>query len=164
MSNITGVFNRQADANKTLMDLLDKGFSKHNISIVVSDEDKHIRSSFFREGLTIWQGGVAGALSGGMAGILIAILTIAGTIRIPHFELFLKGHTGAILSCAGMGLLAGGLIGLLIIAVFSVDASARYKEDIKAGKTVMAVHTTDEDAERTARRILLGNDAILNVA
>jgi uncharacterized membrane protein len=164
MSHIAGVFKSQYDANQTLSQLLEEGFNKDNISLIMSDATKGKIFAEVPESTSVAQGSTAGALWGGAIGVLIAGLTAVGSITVPGVGLLVAGPIVAILSGAGVGAAVGGVSGALISYGFSVDEANRYEEEIRLGKAVVVVHTTDEDASKVARRILREHDAILKVA
>ncbi len=165
MTNIAGVFDSKTEANNAISKLLDAGFNKEDLSLIVSDNARH---SIFSapsddEGKKTAEGGLTGALFGGALGALIAGLTLVGVVVVPGSGLLVAGPLVAALSGAGAGAIAGGISGALISAGFAVDEAKRYEEEIKHGKAVIVVHTTDEMAE-AARVVLTGENATIKAA
>lgn len=148
MTNIAGVFDSAAEADNAVSKLLQAGFNKDDLSLIVSDHARHtiFASPTDDEGSRTTNGGVAGALIGGALGALIAGLTLVGGVVVPGSTLLVVGPLVAALSGAGVGAIAGGISGALIGAGFAVDEAKRYEEEIKHGKAVIVVHTTDEMA------------------
>ena len=82
MTNVAGVFDSKKEANTAVSKLLDTGFSKENMSLIVSDNANHAIFSAPSDDETARtiEGGAAGALIGGVLGALIAGLTLVGVI------------------------------------------------------------------------------------
>ena len=162
MTNVAGVFDSTTEANAAVSTLLDSGFKKENISLIVSDNARHIifSSPTDDESTRATKGGAAGALFGGALGALVASLTLVGVIVVPGSGLLVAGPLVAILSGAGVGAAAGGLSGALISAGFAVDEAKRYEEEVKHGKAVIVVHTTEKRAASARVALRSGNATI----
>jgi hypothetical protein len=156
MVNVAGVFDSEKEANAAVSTLLDSGFKKEDLSLIVSDHVKHtvFASPTDDEGSRTTQGGATGALIGGALGALVAGLTLVGVVVVPGAGLLVAGPLVAVLTGAGAGAAAGGLSGALISAGFAADEAKRYEEEVRHGKAVIVVHTTKEmaPAARTALR------------
>ena len=156
MKNIAGVFDSKKEADAAVSTLLDTGFSKEHMSLIVSDNAHHaiFSAPADDEAKRIIEGGAAGALIGGALGALGAGLTLVGVVVVPGSGLLAVGPLTAALSGAGAGAIAGGLSGALISAGFAVDEAKHYEEAIRHGKAVIIVHATDEmvPAARVALR------------
>lgn len=156
MANIAGIFDSKKEADAAVTKLLDTGFNKENLSLIVSDNARHtlFPAPTDDESKRTIEGGAAGALLGGALGALIAGLTLVGVVVVPGGGLLAVGPLVAALSGAGAGAAVGGLSGALISAGFAVDEAKRYEEEIRHGKAVIVVHTTDEmvPAARVALR------------
>jgi uncharacterized membrane protein len=154
MKNIAGVFDSKKEADAAISKLLDTGFNKEHMSLIVSDNAHHaiFSSPTDDEAKRTIEGGAAGALLGGALGALVAGLTLVGIVVMPGSGLLAAGPIMAVLSGAGAGAIAGGLSGALISAGFAVDEAKHYEEVIRHGKAVIIVHATDEmaPAARTA--------------
>jgi hypothetical protein len=156
MKNIAGVFDSKKEADAAVSKLLDTGFSKEHMSLIVSDNEHHtiFPAPADDEAVRTVEGAAAGALIGGALGALIAGLTLVGIVVVPGSGLLAVGPIFAALSGAGAGAIAGGLSGALISAGFAVDEAKHYEEEIRHGKAVIIVHATDEmvPAARVALR------------
>lgn len=156
MKNIAGVFDSKKEADAAVSTLLDTGFSKEHMSLIVSDNAHHaiFSAPSDDESKRTIEGGAAGALIGGAIGALVAGLTLVGTIALPGSGLLAVGPIMAAFTGAGAGAIAGGLSGALISAGFAVDEAKHYEEAIRHGKAVIIVHATDEmvPAARVALR------------
>ena len=165
MTNIAGIFDSKIEADAAVSKLLDTGFNKEDMSLIVSDHVRHIifASPTDDESARTAKGGTAGALFGGALGALIAGLTLVGVIVVPGSGLLVAGPLAAIFVGIGAGAAAGGLSGALISAGFAVDEAKRYEEEIRHGKAVIVVHTTDEMAA-AARSVLHSSNATIKAA
>lgn len=162
MTNVAGVFDSRKEADAAVSKLLDTGFNKENLSLIVSDHARHaiFSSPTDDESSRATEGGVAGALIGGALGALIAGLTLVGVIVVPGSGLLVVGPLVAALSGAGAGVIAGGVSGALIAGGFAVDEAKRYEEEIRHGKAVIVVHTTDEMAPAARVALRSGNATV----
>jgi len=165
MKHIAGVFDSKREADAAVSNLLDTGFSKENMSLIVSDNAHHaiFSAPSDDEAKRTIEGGAAGALIGGAIGALVAGLTLVGTIALPGAGLLAVGPIMAALTGAGAGAIAGGLSGALISAGFAVDEAKRYEEAIRHGKAVIIIHASDEMAP-AARLALRSSQGTVNAA
>ena len=165
MTNVAGVFDSKTEADAAVSKLLDTGFNKENLSLIVSDNARHaiFSSPADNESIRTIEGGAAGALLGGVLGALIAGLTIVGVVVVPGSGLLAVGPLVSALTGAGAGAAVGGLSGALISAGFAVDEAKRYEEEIRHGKAVIVVHTTNEMAA-AARVALRSSNATVKAA
>jgi len=165
MKTVAGIFDNKMVADKAVAELLDAGFTKDNISLIMSEETK---KKFFRstddEANRTAKGATAGAAMGVALGALIAGLTAAGTIVTSGGALLLTGPMVAILSGAGAGGVAGGLVGALVRAGFAADEAGRFEEEIKRGKAVVVVHAESEEKASRAKVALQHSGAMLKAA
>ncbi len=161
MTNVAGIFDSETAANRAVSQLLDAGFKKEDISLIVSDRARHaiFSAPTDDESTRATKGGAAGALFGGAIGVLVAGLTTVGVLAVPGSGLLFAGPIISVLAGAGAGAAVGGLSGALISAGFAVDEAKQYEEEIKRGKAVVIVHTTDDRAAR-ARVALSGSDTL----
>ena len=162
MTNIAGVFDSKKEADAAVAKLLDTGFKKENLSLIVSDNARHtiFASPTDDESTRTEKGGAAGAVIGGALGALIAGLTLVGVVMVPGSGILIAGPLFSTLSGAGAGALVGGLSGALISAGFAVDEAKRYEEEIRHGKAVIVVHTTNEMAAAARAALRSGNATI----
>lgn len=165
MTNVAGIFNSKMEADKGLATLLDAGFKKEDISLIVNDNARHtiFAPPTDDEGERATRGGAAGALWGGALGVLAAGLTAVGSIAVPGAGLFAAGPIIAILAGAGTGAAVGGLSGALISAGFAVDEAKKFEHEVTRGKAVVIVHASDEKAH-LARTALRNSDASIRAA
>ena len=165
MKVVAGVFDTNASANQALVDLLNNGFSKDDVSVLVTDEGhSRLFGNAEEEANRAARGGLAGAAFGGALGALIAGLTTVGLIVIPGANLLAVGPLVAALSGGGAGAAIGGLSGALISAGFAADEARRYEEEIKRGNAVVVVHARDGQEAAKAHMLLLQSGAMIKAA
>lgn len=141
MENIAGIFHDPHHAHMAVAALMDKGFTKDDISIIMSDrtQKRLFNNSQTKDDLA--RGGATGAATGVVLGGIIAGLTAIGTLSIPGVGLLASGPIIAMLSGAGAGATIGGLLGALLKASGSATTAKHYEEVINDGNIVLIVHT-----------------------
>lgn len=167
MSNdIAGIFIDQTEAHKGLSDLLDAGFTKEKISLIVSDKAHHIifGAPADDEGNRATRGGAAGALWGGAVGLLLAGLTTVGTVLVPGAGLLVAGPVISMLTGVGAGAAVGGLSGALIAGGFAADDAKRFEKEVSAGRGVIIVHADNKEEADRARTLLRISNAATRAA
>ena len=165
MKAVSGVFDSQIVAENVVSSLLNEGFIKDDISLLMSDHTRNrLFSSTDDEANRAAKGAVAGASIGVALGAIIAGLTAAGAIVSSGGVLLASGPIVAALSGAGAGAVAGGLAGALIRAGFAADEAGRYEEEIKHGKAVVIVHADSDHKAIIARNIFKNSGAITTKA
>jgi hypothetical protein len=165
MKTVAGIFDSTLAADRAVSAILDEGFNKENISLIMSDKTRDkLFSSTDDEGTRVAKGGIMGAALGGTLGALLAGLTAVGIIVLPGGSLLAVGPIVAILSGIGAGGTIGGLSGALISAGFAADEAQRYEDEINRGKAIVIVHAENQDRAIVAQAVLSGSGAIIKAA
>ncbi len=165
MNVIAGIFDSEIAANRAVSDLLDEGFTKDNISLLMSEQTRNrLFSSTDDEANRAAKGALAGASIGGVLGALLVGLSAAGALVTNGGSLLVAGPIVAALSGAGAGAVAGGLGGALIRAGFAADEANAYEEEIKRGKAVVVVHATGDRLIGVARNVFRSAGATTKAA
>ena len=144
---LISVYTDPASAESAYSALIDKGYNKNDISVIMSDQtrDKHfINTDFPQEKLKpkVTEGMGLGGTIGGTLGALTAAIAALGTIlTFPGLGLVVSGPLAASLAGAG----AGGAVGALVGSGFTDEHVKRYEEEIKAGKILIIVKTSKEN-------------------
>ena len=129
-----GIFDGRDQAERSVQELRNKGFDQE-ISVVARDENQEDSS-----GLSMNSGAdstMDGISTGGVLGGIAGLAAGAGALFVPGIgPLLAAGPIAGILSGAVTGGIAGGLIDWGIPA----EESRHFEEDIKQGKTLVAVH------------------------
>lgn len=164
MKIVTGSFDDRVHAEEALDRLLNRGFIRDDISLIMSDRTRD--TLFVKKEDTAdkaAKGGITGAAATGVAGALLAGLSAVGSIVIPGAGLLAVGPIVAALTGAGAGAAVGGLTGALLAAGFAEDEARVSEEDINRGRAVIVVHSSDAQAA-VARSILKDCGANTKVA
>lgn len=150
---LTGMFRDRESTEKAYNDLSDKGYSKEEINMIMSDETrkKHFSGDDIREteiGTKAAEGAGKGSAIGGTIGAIAGVIAAIGTsLVIPGLGLVIAGPLAVGLAGAGAGGLAGGVIGALIGSGIPEERAKLYESGIKNGNVVLGVHPhNDEDA------------------
>jgi hypothetical protein len=162
MSNTTiaGIFDSAPLASEAVTSLLSLGLAKDDISIVMSDKAKERFTSAARDsGDRTAQDTALGAGMGGAMGALLAGLTTVGAVLIPGAQLMVVGPLVGLLAGLGTGAAVGGLAGVLTGAGISATESAKYSDELKAGKAVIIAHCKDDAQALACRAILMAEGA-----
>ncbi len=154
---VTGLFNDRASAERAYNTALQRGYSKDDISLLMSDEarkrhfagDKTVDTEL---GNKAAEGAGVGAGIGGTIGAVIAGVAAIGTnLLLPGLGLVVAGPLAAAVAGAGAGGVAGGLIGALIGAGIPEERVKHYEEGLKQGGILMGVRArSPEDARHIA--------------
>lgn len=146
---VTGLFKSKVAAEAAVDALLKRGFSRDDISVLMSDEtrSKHFAlasRTHAADGLGI------GAAAGGTVGaVLAAIAAVGSTLFLPGLNLVIAGPIAAALAGLGAGGAAGGLIGALIGAGIPEYRAKVYEAGIKGGGILIGVEAhEDEEVDR----------------
>lgn len=143
---VTGVFRDKEDAEKAYNMLLSRGYSRDEISVLMSKDtrnthytgvDDQTRSDL---GDKAMEGAGVGSAIGGTAGAIIGAIAAIGTsVALPGFGLVVAGPLVAALTGAGAGGLTGGIIGALVGSGIPEDRAEVYKNSIEEGGIVVGV-------------------------
>lgn len=150
---VTGLFPDRSSAEQAFTSVSERGYTKDDINLVMSDEAR--RQHFANDatgatelGTKAAQGaGIGGAIGGSLGAIVAAIAAVGTSIAIPGAGLVIAGPLAAALAGAGAGGATGGLIGALIGYGIPEERVKHYEEGIKQGGILMGVTPkSDEDA------------------
>lgn len=151
---MTGLFPDRDSAEKGYQALSDRGYSKDDINVVMSDETK--KRHFTSAGTETELGnkaaegaGVGGAIGGTVGAIAAAVAAVGTSIAIPGLGLVLAGPIAAALAGAGAGAATGGIVGALVGWNMPEERVKEYDEGIRNGGILMGVRPrNDDDATR----------------
>ncbi|MGE3467583.1 MAG: hypothetical protein AB7J13_11695 [Pyrinomonadaceae bacterium] len=138
---MTVLFTDREDGEKAYQELLDRGFTRDQISVLMSEES---RTRFYGKtavsGNKAAEGTGVGAALGGTAGAIVAAIVALGTtIVIPGLNLVVIGPIAAALAGAGAGGVAGGIVGALVGAGIPEETVKHYEAGLKDGGLVIGV-------------------------
>jgi hypothetical protein len=149
---MTGLFKDRESAERAYNYLHDRGYSKDEINLIMSDET---RKRHFDEtkgdteiGTKAMEGAGKGSAIGGAIGAVAGVIAALGTsLVIPGLGLVVAGPIAAGLAGAGAGGFTGGLIGALIGWGIPEERARIYESKIKQGGIVMGVNPRNQADE-----------------
>ena len=147
---MTGLFPDRDSAEKGYQVLSERGYSKDDINVVMSDETKkrHFTTAGTETelGNTAAEGaGGGGALGGPVGAIAAAVAAVGTSIAIPGIGLVLAGPIAAALAGAGAGAATGGIVGALVGWNMPEERVKEYDEGIRNGGILMGVRPRSDD-------------------
>jgi len=136
---MTAIFRDWSDAENAYKELLDRGFTRDQISVLMSEDTRTRYSGTETElGSKAAEGLGAGATVGGTVGAIIGAIAAIGTsVLIPGLGLIVAGPLAAALAGAGAGGITGGLIGALIGTGIPEETVQHYETGLREGGIVL---------------------------
>lgn len=149
---MTGLFPDRASAERGYSALTERGYSKDDVNLAMSDETrKHFSAAGVETelGTKAAEGaGVGGAIGGTIGAIAAAIAAVGTSLVLPGLGLVVAGPLAAAIAGAGAGAATGGLVGALIGWSIPEERVKQYEEGLKNGGVLLGVHPrTDADAD-----------------
>lgn len=160
---VGGVFSTAKEAEKSIRDLHDLGFTEEDISVFAQDSDQvdklnedsdvDVTTDSEKRGSKSGKGLGLGALSGGVLGGLAGLVAEAALITIPGVgPLAAAGPLATTLAGLGTGAVGGGIVGALVGAGLPEDQAKEFEEYIKDGNIVVLLKVDESqkaEVERT---------------
>lgn len=144
---VTGLFRDRSSAERAYQSLSDRGYTKDDLNLVMSDETR--KRHFGNDAATGTQtelgnkaaegAGIGGAIGGTIGAIAAAVAAVGTSVAIPGLGVVVAGPIAAALAGAGAGAASGGLIGALIGWGIPEERVKHYEEGIKQGGILMGV-------------------------
>lgn len=136
---VTGIFNSRTTADLAVDDLVHAGFSKDDISVLMSDTTQG-REFGIHEGSKAPEGAATGAAIGGTLGAVAAGLAAVASLAVPGLALVAAGPLVAALTGLGAGAAAGGLTGALIGLGIPEHEARFYHDELRQGGILVGVY------------------------
>jgi hypothetical protein len=152
-SLLTGMFRDRESTENAYNILQERGYSKDDINLVMSDETrkKHFSNDVKETeiGTKAAEGAGKGSAIGSTVGAIAGVIAAIGTsLIIPGLGIVIAGPIVAGLAGAGAGGITGGIIGALVGYGIPEARAKLYETGIKEGQIVIGVHPrNNEDAE-----------------
>ena len=151
---ITAMFADRNNADSAYKRLIERGYSKEEISLIMSAETQ---KKYYPEDVDAKETGATTALGeaavgsaiGGTLGAIIGVVAAVSTnLVVPGLGFIIAGPIIAGIAGAGAGVVTGGLIGALSGAGIPADHAQLYEAGINKGYIVLGVHPrSTEDAD-----------------
>jgi len=154
---VTGLFKTRSAAESAVESLVDYGYSRDDISLLMSDATRG-REFTLQMATKAPEGAAAGATIGGALGAVAAGLVALGIIVVPGLALVAAGPIVATLAGLGAGAAAGGLTGALIGLGIPEHEAKFYNEAIEKGGILVGVYAHDDRTDQ-AKKILEASGA-----
>lgn len=162
---VVGIFDDMNSAESAVRELQGSGISRDDISIVANQNVQSATGASYggaadttpAEGVghVAADAGIGAAL-GGVGGLLLSFVGLA----IPGVgPVLAMGPLVAALGGAGIGAVAGGVIGALTETGVPEEEAQYYAEGVRRGQVLVTVHTDEARAE-SAREVLDRNGAV----
>lgn len=142
---VTALFPDRAAAELAVDRLVDSGFSRDDVSVLMSDATRGREFGVTTDSKAP-EGAATGAAIGGVLGAVAAGLIAIGVIAAPGIGLVAAGPIIAALAGAGAGGTAGGLIGALAGAGIPEHEAKFYSDAVAGGGILVGVYTHDDRA------------------
>lgn len=151
---VFGIFASRGEAEQANSRLRDEGFLASDISLLIPDADGQLKTGIEKASKAP-EGAAAGAGAGMALGGVFGWIVGAGALAIPGLGVFVAagpilGMLAGVGAGAAVGAAAGGLIGL---GLPEFEAK-RYAEQLREGKILMSVHTSDSEQVERAEVVL----------
>ena len=168
MAMVTGLFKDKDGAERAFQSVIDLGYDKNDINVVMSDEvrQRYIldhNSTTAHPGTTNLEekatadtsnaaSGKLGGPAGGTMGTLMPIVTAVGVALIPGFGI-VAGPVAIALAAAAATGVAAGLVGILTNWGIADTRVNQYEAGIRAGGILLGVKAhSDSDALQIQQR------------
>lgn len=141
---VNAAFANKTDAQKAYDELIYRGYTPEEISVIISDETHQIHHSGINQenekesGHTMEKAGIGSAIGGTAGAIAGAVAAIGTAVVIPPLGIAVAGPLLAALTGAGAGGIAGGMIGALSASGFSKEHAEAYESGIKDGGVILS--------------------------
>ncbi len=147
---LTGMFRDRESTEGAYNALQERGYSKDEINMVMSDETrkKHFTGDVKETeiGTKAAEGAGKGSAIGGAVGAIVGVIAAVGTsLVIPGLGIVIAGPIAAGLAGAGAGGITGGVIGALVGSGVPEERAKLYESGIKNGNIVLGVHPRNDD-------------------
>ena len=151
---VSGVFRDRNSAEQAYNDLIARGYSKDDVTLMMSDKTRdtyfkndgdHVETELETKAM---DNAGKGSIIGGTIGALVGAIAAIGTnVLLPGLGLIVAGPLAAGLAGAGTGALAGGLIGALTGAGVPKEEAEVYERRVKDGGIYMGFKPRNADDE-----------------
>lgn len=147
IEKVTGLFETHKDADHIFSTLLEKGYDREEISVVMAKPENRSEEDMEEHPAETHAASDAkrGAILGGAAGAVVTLVAALGTnLMLPGVGLLLAGPLLAGLTGAAAGGLAGGTIGAIIGSGYAKDDVDYYEDKIKQGGIIISVEVKSD--------------------
>ncbi|MBB2488007.1 hypothetical protein H5407_22455 [Mitsuaria sp. WAJ17] len=154
LPHVTALFPDRESAERAYQQVMDRGYRREDVSVMMSDETRHrlfpaTGAPTTELGSKAAEGTGVGASIGGALGAIAAAIAAAGTtLAIPGLGLVIAGPLAAALAGAGLGGTAGGLVGALIGWSIPEERVKAYESGLREGGILLSLKPRSEEDAR----------------
>ena len=149
-SLVTGLFRSRDSAELAYQGIVDRGYRRDDVNLVMSDEtrQRHFSGNDARQtelGSKAAEGaGIGAGIGGTLGAITAAVAAVSTSIALPGLGLVIAGPIAAALAGAGAGGAAGGLLGALVGWGIPEERVKEYETGIHEGGILIGVHPRND--------------------
>lgn len=150
---LTGMFPDRASAERAYQSLVERGYDRNDVNLVMSDEAR--KRHFPQDGSLGTQtelgtkaadgAGIGAGIGGALGAVVAAIAAVGSSVALPGLGLVIAGPIATALVGAGAGGAAGGLLGALIGWGIPEERVKDYETGLRGGGILMGVRPRNED-------------------
>lgn len=137
---VTGLVHTTDDAVKVVQKILEIGYPREEISVVMTDATRRQQVDLETGNQAAAGAGVGGAVGGAFGAVLAATAAIGMSVIIPGLGWVVAGPIVAAFAGAGAGGVAGGAIGALVGAGIPEVRAQLYETGLAQGGILIGVH------------------------
>ncbi len=150
---VTGLFKDSQSVERGYEVIVQRGYGKGDINVVMSDDTRRRYFSDDRQidtelGRKVAEGGELGGPMGGTIGTILPVIIAVGVVALPGLGLILAGPVAVALAAAGAAGLTFGLIGALSDWGIPEERAKQYETGIHDGGILMGVRPHSEEDAR----------------
>ena len=149
---VTGLFKDRDSAERAFLIVLDRGYDKADLSVVMDDDTRqryfpaNQQSSADLAAVASEHGALGGPVGGTLGTLLAAVAAVGTFLLFPG--LVVAGSLAVALAGAGVAAIAGGLIGALHDWGIPNERIKAYEAGIKRGGILIGVKARSDDDAR----------------
>lgn len=148
---LTGMFPDRASAERAYQSLVERGYERNDVNLVMSDEARE--RHFPQDGSPATElgtkaaggAGIGAGIGGALGAVVAAVAAVGSSVALPGLGLVIAGPIATALVGAGAGGAAGGLLGALIGWGIPEERVKDYESGLRRGGILMGVRPRNED-------------------
>jgi hypothetical protein len=149
---VAGLVNAGADADAALEHIMALGYSRDDVSLMMSDETCEQQVAIEGGSRTAMGASVGGAVGGAFGAVVAAIAAIGTSVALPGLGLIVAGPIAAALMGVGAGGATGGAIGALIGSGIPEYRARLYETGVCNGQILLGVYAHNEEEVQELER------------
>lgn len=148
---LTGMFPDRSSAERAYQSLVERGYGRDDLNLVMSDEAR--ARHFPPDGSPPTElgnkaaggAGIGAGIGGALGAVVAAVAAVGSSVALPGLGLVIAGPIATALVGAGAGGAAGGLLGALIGWGIPEERVKDYESGLRRGGILMGVRPRSDD-------------------